>query len=381
MKKIFIIMLLLPVLCQAQDKAESFKISGKTNQLNQKVDWVYFIHRVNGSWQTDSVQPKNNKFKFTGTINEPMQASVRVQYVKKDADAKAKRESIPVFLEAGKIKIIAIDSFSNAKVKGSRAHDEFTRLNEKAKPYTDKLNELYASYSAFRKSKDEENMNKVEEKIDAVDKEMNETVYGEYIKANPQSPLALYALKTYAGWDIDADKVEPLFNSLPRATRQLPSAVEFKDLIDISKKTGLGRIAMEFTQNDTAGKPVSLSSLRGKYLLIDFWASWCGPCRQENPNVVKAFQKYKDQGFSILGVSLDRAGQKEKWLKAISDDNLTWTQVSDLKFWDNEVAKLYGVRAIPQNFLLDPEGKIIGKNLRGEDLVKKLEEVIEKKAF
>jgi AhpC/TSA family. len=97
--------------------------------------------------------------------------------------------------------------------------------------------------------------------------------------------------------------------------------------------------------------------------------------------VVKAFQKYKDQGFSILGVSLDRAGQKEKWLKAISDDNLTWTQVSDLKFWDNEVAKLYGVRAIPQNFLLDPEGKIIGKNLRGEDLVKKLEEVIEKKAF
>jgi peroxiredoxin len=132
-------------------------------------------------------------------------------------------------------------------------------------------------------------------------------------------------------------------------------------------------MAMDFTQNDTLGNPVSLSSFKGKYVLIDFWASWCGPCRQENPNVVKAFNNYKDKGFTVLGVSLDQPNAKDKWMKAIHDDNLTWTQVSDLKFWGNAVAVQYGIQAIPQNFLIDPQGKIIGKNLRGEALNKKLE--------
>ena len=139
---------------------------------------------------------------------------------------------------------------------------------------------------------------------------------------------------------------------------------------------------MEFTQNDTAGVPVKLSSLKGKYLLIDFWASWCGPCRAENPNLVKVYNKYRGKNFHILGVSLDRPGQKEKWMKAIYDDKLEWTQVSDLQFWNNEVAKQYGIRAIPQNLLLDPEGKIIAKNIRGEELENKVAEAIDgKRAF
>jgi peroxiredoxin len=133
---------------------------------------------------------------------------------------------------------------------------------------------------------------------------------------------------------------------------------------------------MEFTQNDTLGKPVSLSDFKGKYVLIDFWASWCGPCRAENPNVVKAYNNYKDKDFTVLGVSLDQPGKQEAWLNAIHKDSLTWTHVSDLKFWDNAVAQLYGIRAIPQNLLLDPSGKIIAKNIRGEELKKKLEEVM-----
>ncbi len=138
-------------------------------------------------------------------------------------------------------------------------------------------------------------------------------------------------------------------------------------------------MAMDFTQNDTLGNPVSLSSFKGRYVLVDFWASWCGPCRAENPNVVKVFHKYKDRNFHIIGVSLDRPGQKERWMKAIHEDKLEWTQLSDLKFWDNEVAKQYGINAIPQNLLLDPEGKIIAKNLRGEELDQRLGEVIEGK--
>ena len=126
--------------------------------------------------------------------------------------------------------------------------------------------------------------------------------------------------------------------------------------------------------------PVSLSSFKGKYVLVDFWASWCGPCRAENPNVVKAFHQYNDKGFTVLGVSLDRPNAKDKWLGTIRKDSLAWTQVSDLKYWDNAVAKLYGIRAIPQNFLINPQGKIIGRNLRGDALLQKLATLFGEKA-
>lgn len=376
----------LPLLATAQDKAKTFKLSGKTKDLAFKPEWVFLQYRVDGEWKTDSVKTSDGKYSFTGKIAEPITGRLRVKYAADDQGNKIAtvntRDGATVFLQPGKIKVSSVDSFSNIHVKGSAAHTEYAKLAALNKPFDAQLTKLYEEYSAYRKAKDKENQDKTEKKIDDVNAAKREKVYGEYVRNNPSSPIGLYALQQYAGWDIDADKVEPLFNTLSETNKNYPSAKLFKEDIAIAKKTGIGKYALDFTQNDTLGNPIMLSSLRGKYLLVDFWASWCGPCRAENPNVVRVYNKYKDRNFHIIGVSLDRPGQKEKWMKAIHDDELAWTHVSDLKFWDNEVAKQYGIKAIPQNLLLDPEGKIIAKNLRGDDLDLELGKAIDgKKGF
>ncbi len=147
----------------------------------------------------------------------------------------------------------------------------------------------------------------------------------------------------------------------------------FVEYVDKLKPTAIGQVAPDLSLPDTTGQIVKLSSLKGKYVLVDFWAKWCGPCRQENPNVVRLYNKYKDKGFTVYGVSLDR--NKEDWLKAIHEDNLTWTHVSDLKFWQSEAAKIYSVNAIPFSVLVDPKGVIIDKNLRDFALEAKLAEI------
>ena len=170
---------------------------------------------------------------------------------------------------------------------------------------------------------------------------------------------------------------EQLKATRAKISSELAGCPYVKDLDGIIKQlenVQIGKVAPEFSLPDTAGVSVSLSDFRGKYVLLDFWASWCPPCRRENPNVVKAFNEYKDKNFTIVGISLDK--DKSKWMKAIADDNLAWTHLSDLKYWDSEIPALYGVRGIPANVLLDPDGVIVAKNITGEDLHKKLKEVI-----
>lgn len=199
------------------------------------------------------------------------------------------------------------------------------------------------------------------------------------VKMNQHTPVLMYAL----------DFLHPtkdkalILSEITRLSKEYPWLAEAKqkriDMANaeaIAKKTGIGAVAMDFTQNNTAGKAVKLSDYRGKYVLLDFWASWCGPCRAENPNVLDNYEKYHSKGLEILGVSLD--DKKDAWLKAIKDDGLEWAHVSDLKGWKNDVAKEYNIRAVPSNFLIDKEGKIVAVDLRGEELTQRLAEIFGK---
>ncbi|RHR59739.1 TlpA disulfide reductase family protein [Parabacteroides sp. AF17-28] len=190
----------------------------------------------------------------------------------------------------------------------------------------------------------------------------------------PDSPAAAFYLYRYFTYQLPLDDLKATRARISLALGDCPYVKDLDGIIKQLENVQIGKTAPEFSLPDTAGVSVSLSDFRGKYVLLDFWASWCPPCRRENPNVVKAFNEYKDKNFTIIGISLDK--DKSKWLKAIADDNLTWTHLSDLKYWDSEIPALYGVRGIPANVLLDPDGVIIAKNITGEDLHQKLKEVI-----
>jgi len=344
---------------------------------------VYFTYynATTKSRFTDSTLLKNGIAIFKGILNEPVSAQVKIATGAIDEKTKRAKSIFPkdyynLYLEPVNMELTANDSLSNSTITGSGMQKDFLSIRNAVDAYDPIFDKFYEAYQNYNQKNDSVNRKRANDAIDSLEKEVNEKVYKPFILANAnKTPVALYALTQFAGYDIKPEEVEPLLEKLSATYRDLPSGKNLQERIDLAKETAVGKNAIDFTQPDTLGKPISLSSFKGKYVLIDFWASWCGPCRAENPQVVSAFNKFRDKNFTILSVSLDRPGQKEKWIKAIHDDRLTWNHVSDLQFWDNAVAKRYGIQAIPQNLLVDPAGKIIAKNIHGDELEKKLKEL------
>lgn len=348
--------------CTSQAPKDSYTINGDITGLKDSL--VYFRTNIGDSMVLDSAKVTDGKFTFNGKAEEPKMASIFLQ---------DRRGGFNFYVENAAIDIKGnVDSLSEVKITGAPTQEEWDKFQADLKPINDQEDSLYQQFQAANMQHDTAAAAAIQKQASELDSQ-KEAAAKKFVEQNPKSFISLNLLRSlvYSSEYADLNK---MYTSLDTSLQHSVSGVKIGEQLDKMKATAIGEQAIDFTVNDVNGNPVSLSSFKGKTVLIDFWASWCGPCRAENPNVVKAYNKYKDKNFTILGVSLDE--DASKWKEAIEHDKLAWTQVSDLKGWDAEAAGKYGVKAIPANFLIDQDGKIIGHNLRGEKLEEKLAEVL-----
>ena len=266
-----------------------------------------------------------------------------------------------------------LDSLFIAKISGSKTQRQYESFTNSNKPLSEKYSKTYIEYQAANQAGNAVKVAELEKRADSLQTEMT-NLQKNFVKNNPSSYVTPSVIGNLS-YEMQAEEIEAAINGLDSAIASIPQMKTLKERVAIMKKVSVGQKAPDFIMSDVNGNPVELSSKIGaKLLLIDFWAAWCGPCRRENPNVVKVYGEYHKKGFDVFGVSLDQ--KKEDWVKAIADDKLTWTHVSDLQYWNNAAAKMYAVNSIPANFLLDENGIIIAKNLRGDDLLNKVKEVL-----
>ena len=311
--------------CTAEKKG--YVIDGQVADVNEGV--MYLKKYVDKSFiDVDSALIVDGKFRFEGVAPEALAHGLTTK--------KESNRPMVFFLDNDAMQVSMNESGKELNITGSEANDIYMRNAKitRAKGYS--LDSLLA--------------------------------------AHPSSPVAAYFVVKDFAYKLDLEGMKAARAKFDASLNGSSYILQIESMIDRMEKVQVGSVAPDFTLPDVDGNPVSLSSFRGKYVLVDFWAAWCPDCRKENPNIVAAWDKYKDKNFAVLGVSLDR--NRDQWLAAIEKDGLKWTQVSDLKYWSSDAAVLYCIRWIPMSFLIDPEGKIIAVGLEGEELHNKLEELL-----
>ncbi|WP_188604440.1 TlpA disulfide reductase family protein [Aquaticitalea lipolytica] len=379
MKKLFSLILIVSLFISCNEttkKNDGYVISGTADGVYNGIRvYLKTIDERGRDFYQDTAVVVDGKFKFEGKIDIPEMWFLSVNSID---------GYIPIMVENENITVtVNKDNINTSTIHGTKANDALTEYNEGFNILLEKRSKIGRENMGVLRSTDSIEKANFSATMAEMEKEMNSYPF-DFLANHKDNYFSLKLIESLmTSSSIDLSKIEDSFNNLDESVKSSGYGRVVFSKISVQKlenerlgSLNLGKVAPNFTAPDPNGKMISLNEIKGKVTIIDFWASWCGPCRRENPNVVKTYNKYHNKGLEIISVSLDRAGQKDKWLKAIEDDKLTWHHVSNLNYFNDPVAKQYNIQSIPSTYILDSEGKIAAKNLRGKALEDKVAELL-----